>query len=130
VTTTPDLVEQFADPELSARKRWEERQATRAERLERITARAERARPGRTLLLLITSVLFGIAWCIGKVFLVLFRSGVFIGAALQEGWDEASGRGPSKSELMDQNAFMRDSIQRMGGDLPPPLRKRATKGVR
>jgi len=120
----------YLDPELTARQKWEERRQARDERLDRITARAEQARPGRAALLIITQILFGIAWVVGKIFLVLFRSGALVAAALQEGWDEASGRGPSKSELMDQNAFMRDSLQRIGGDLPPPLRKRATRGVR
>jgi hypothetical protein len=54
-----------------------------------ITARARQARPGRTALAVLGSVLLGLGWLAYKTFAVAWLALAWCGCAVAEGWQEA-----------------------------------------
>lgn len=115
--STHDLVEQFADPELSSgeygRRPWLEQVP-----VDRIIAEAQQVRFGHAALSLLASALYGLAWIVGKFFRVLLVAAAFTVAALKVGWVDASGRGPTKAQLIEHNHTLETALKRMGGDAP------------
>ena len=57
--------------------------------LDRIEARARHARPGRTILAVIASVLFGLGWLACKACAVAWFAAAWCGSAVVEGWQSA-----------------------------------------
>jgi len=57
--------------------------------LERISRRAHAAHPGRTALVVVASVLFGLGWVAFKAFAVAWLALAWCGSAVIEGWAEA-----------------------------------------
>ena len=57
--------------------------------LDRIDRRARQARPGRAVLVLIASVLFGLGWAAYKTCAVTWLALAWCGSAVIEGWQEA-----------------------------------------
>lgn len=57
--------------------------------LDRIEQRARAARPGRTVLVVIASVLFAVGWLACKACSVAWLAAAFCGSALAEGWQSA-----------------------------------------
>lgn len=57
--------------------------------LDRIEQRARQARPGRTALVIIASVLFGLGWLACKACAVAWLAAAFCGSAVAEGWQSA-----------------------------------------
>jgi uncharacterized membrane protein YedE/YeeE len=57
--------------------------------LDRIEQRARSARPGRTVLVVIASVLFAVGWLACKVCSVAWLALAFSGSAVAEGWQSA-----------------------------------------
>jgi uncharacterized membrane protein YedE/YeeE len=54
--------------------------------LDRIEARARHARPGRAVLVVIASLLFGLGWAACKACAVAWLALAWCGSALAEGW--------------------------------------------
>ena len=54
--------------------------------LDRISRRAHAAKPGRTVLVVIASVLFGVGWLAYKACAVAWLALVWCGSAVIEGW--------------------------------------------
>jgi hypothetical protein len=88
----------------------------REERLDRIRAEAATMRPGRSAMTFVASVLFGAAWVLGKAMKVVWTSLAFTVAAWRVGWNDALGRGPSKSQLLEENRLLRVELERWSGD--------------
>lgn len=59
--------------------------------LDRISARARQAEPGRALLTVLAAVLFGVGWGVRKFFAVIWLGAAWSYFAAAEGWNEASG---------------------------------------
>jgi uncharacterized membrane protein YedE/YeeE len=57
--------------------------------LDRIGQRARAARPGRTALVVVTAVLFGLGWVAYKLCAVTWLAIAWCGSAVIEGWQEA-----------------------------------------
>jgi hypothetical protein len=76
--------------------------------LERITRRAHAARPGRTALAVVASVLFGLGWLIARTLGLLWIGLAYAAAALAEGW--VAGR----SAEWSQHVARRQEEQRAG----------------
>ena len=57
--------------------------------LDRIEQRARHARPGRTILAVIASVLFALGWLACKAFAVTWLAVARCGSAVAEGWVSA-----------------------------------------
>jgi hypothetical protein len=57
--------------------------------LERISAEARQARPGRTALLVIAGVLFAVGWAAAKVAGVVWLALAWSATAVKVGWAEA-----------------------------------------
>jgi uncharacterized membrane protein YedE/YeeE len=57
--------------------------------LDRIEARARHARPGRAVLVVIASLLFGLGWLAFKVCAVTWAAAAWCGSAVIEGWISA-----------------------------------------
>jgi len=76
--------------------------------LERISQRAHAARPGRTALAVIASVLFGLGWLIARALSVAWIGAAYAAAALAEGW--IAGR----SAEWAQQVARRQEAQRAG----------------
>jgi hypothetical protein len=57
--------------------------------LERISAEAREVRFGRTVLLLLAGLLYGVGWLAAKVFVLLWRAVAWVGVAIKLGWTEA-----------------------------------------
>jgi hypothetical protein len=57
--------------------------------LDRIEARARHARPGRAVLVVIASVLFGLGWAAYKACAVTWLAVAWCGSAVIEGWQSA-----------------------------------------
>ena len=57
--------------------------------LERISAEAREVHFGRTLLLLLAGLLYGVGWVAAKVFILLWRAVAWMGVAIKVGWTEA-----------------------------------------
>jgi hypothetical protein len=57
--------------------------------LERISRRAHAARPGRTALVVVAAVLFGLGWVAYRVCAVAWLALAWCGSAVIEGWQEA-----------------------------------------
>lgn len=57
--------------------------------VDRITTEAREVRPGRTLLLALAGVLYGIGWLTAKAFGVLWFAAVWMGTAVKVGWVDA-----------------------------------------
>jgi hypothetical protein len=57
--------------------------------LERISAEAREVRFGRTLLLLLAGLLYGVGWVAAKAFILLWRAVAWMGVAIKVGWTEA-----------------------------------------
>lgn len=84
--------------------------------LDAITADARQARPGRAVLGLIGGFLFGVAWLLGKVFMVIFMSGAWGASALKMGWRQSQGKPlnvPSVEQLLDENTRLRAELSRI-----------------
>lgn len=54
--------------------------------LDRISRRAHAARPGRTALVVVAAVLFGVGWVACRAFAVAWLALVWCGSAVIEGW--------------------------------------------
>jgi len=70
--------------------------------VERITARARQARPGRAALAVIGGILFCVGWVVAKTFRVAWLAVVWCAFAVAEGWqsarkDERRSRGPGRA---------------------------------
>lgn len=57
--------------------------------LDRITVEAQEVRPGRTLLLALAGLLYGIGWLTAKAFGLLWFAAVWTGTAVKVGWTDA-----------------------------------------
>jgi len=57
--------------------------------LDRIEARARHARPGRAVLVVIASLLFGLGWLACKACAVAWLAVAWCGSAVIEGWQQA-----------------------------------------
>jgi hypothetical protein len=57
--------------------------------LDRISQRAHAAKPGRTALVVVASVLFGLGWLACRACAVAWLAIVWCGSAVIEGWAEA-----------------------------------------
>ncbi len=57
--------------------------------VDRISQRAHAAKPGRTALVVIASVLFGVGWLAYKLCAVAWLALVWCGSAVIEGWQGA-----------------------------------------
>jgi uncharacterized membrane protein YedE/YeeE len=57
--------------------------------LDRIEARARHARPGRAVLVVVASVLFGLGWLAFKACAVTWLAAAWCGSAVIEGWQTA-----------------------------------------
>lgn len=57
--------------------------------LERISDEAREVRFGRTVLLLLAGLLYGIGWVAAKAFTLLWRAVAWMGVAIKVGWTEA-----------------------------------------
>jgi uncharacterized membrane protein YedE/YeeE len=57
--------------------------------LDRIEARARHARPGRAVLAVIASLLFGLGWLAFKACAVTWLAAAWCGSAVIEGWQSA-----------------------------------------
>ncbi len=57
--------------------------------LERISARAHAARPGRAALVVVAAALFGLGWVAYKAFAVAWLAAAWCGSAVIEGWQDA-----------------------------------------
>lgn len=84
-----------------------------------ITERARQARPGHALLTIIGGLLFGLGWCVAKLFRVAWLTVAWLYMAADEGWRQASGTrrpGPDLAALQSANARLRAENVRLGGD--------------
>jgi hypothetical protein len=90
----------------------------RHERLDQISVRARAAEPGEAALTAIAGVLYGAAWLAAKIFGALFLAAAWTWAAVALGWKNGRGKGPSRSDLVEDNLAMRAALERMGGDQP------------
>ncbi len=81
-----------------------------------ITARARSLHPGKALLTVIGSVLFGAGWGIAKTFGAAWLCIAWTWSATEMGWSDARGKGPSKSSLIEENEQLRMAVRRLGGD--------------
>jgi len=57
--------------------------------LERISRRAHAARPGRTALVVVAGLLFGLGWLAYRACAVAWLALVWCGSAVIEGWQDA-----------------------------------------
>ena len=57
--------------------------------LERISRRAHAARPGRTALVVVAGLLFGLGWLAYRACAVAWLAAAWCGCAVIEGWQEA-----------------------------------------
>lgn len=57
--------------------------------LDRIEQRARHARPGRAVLVVIASLLFGLGWLAFKACAVAWLAAAWCGSAVIEGWSSA-----------------------------------------
>lgn len=64
--------------------------------LDRITVEAQKARPGRTLLLILAGVLYGIGWIVAKAFGAVWFAAAWTGAAVRIGWTDARSGGRTR----------------------------------
>lgn len=76
--------------------------------LDRIERRARAAKPGRTALVVVASVLFGLGWLIARVLGVLWIGLAYAASAVAEGW--VAGR----SAEWSQHVARRQEAQRAG----------------
>ncbi|ANN16244.1 hypothetical protein SD37_11710 [Amycolatopsis orientalis] len=59
--------------------------------VDEITAEARQIQFGKTVLLGVAAVLFGLGWVVGKTFVVLWRAFAWSATAVKVGWREAQG---------------------------------------
>ncbi|MFD9949839.1 hypothetical protein ACFWYW_55780 [Nonomuraea sp. NPDC059023] len=57
--------------------------------LDRITAEARHVRFGRTMLTVLAGVLFGLGWCVAKIFSGAWFAMAWTATAVKVGWVEA-----------------------------------------
>ena len=57
--------------------------------VDRIGQRARGAKPGRTVLIVIAGLLFGLGWVAYKTFAVAWLAAAWCGSAVIEGWQDA-----------------------------------------
>ena len=57
--------------------------------VDRITVQARQVRPGRTLLLALAGILYGIGWLTAKAFGILWFAVAWTGTAVKVGWSDA-----------------------------------------
>jgi hypothetical protein len=85
--------------------------------VERISERAQQARPGRTVLTVIAGALFGVGWLVAKAFGVLWLAFTWSWAAVGVGWEAA--HGPSRAQqiatLTAQVEHLSTEVRRLGG---------------
>ena len=84
--------------------------------IDAITADARQARPGRAVQGLIGGIFFGIFWCLGKTFMLIFMSGAWCASAAKMGWRQAQGKPlnvPSVEALMAENQNLRAELSRI-----------------
>lgn len=84
--------------------------------VDEITKRAHAARPGHALLTVIAGVLFGVAWCVAKLFGLLWLSVAWLYMAADEGWRAARGTTrpvPELAALQAENARLRAENARL-----------------
>ena len=63
--------------------------------LDRIGHRARQAHPGRIILAVVASVLFGLGWLACKTCAVIWLAAAWCGSAVIEGWQHGRGRAAS-----------------------------------
>ena len=82
--------------------------------LDEITAQARQVRFGRSLLTLIAAVLFGIGFCVAKVFAVAFLAAAWSWTALRVGFEAAHGptRGQELAALREEVEHLRSMAAR------------------
>lgn len=84
--------------------------------IDAITADARQARPGRAALGLIGGLIFGLFWCLSKVFMTLFLAGAWCSSAAKMGWRQAQGKPlntPNLEQLMAENQHLRAEMSRL-----------------
>lgn len=80
--------------------------------LDTVSAQARQIRPGRTLLALVTGLLFGAAWLAAKSLGLLWLSIAWALTAMKVGWQQGSGRHarPSRADLLAENDALRAEL--------------------
>jgi hypothetical protein len=84
--------------------------------VDEITARAKSARPGHFLATVVGGVLFSVAWCVAKLFTVIWFMVAWLYMAADEGWRSARGTGrpaPDLAALQAENARLRAENARL-----------------
>jgi len=67
--------------------------------LDAINEQAREARPGRTVLMVIAAVLFGLGWVTARAFSVLWLAVTWSWTAVRVGWE--SSHGPSRGKQLE-----------------------------
>lgn len=83
--------------------------------VDRIGEEARNADPRRVLLTVVAGVLFGAGWVVARAFAIAWLVGAWCFTAVRLGWREARGNQPSRASLREENARLRQQLQRMGG---------------
>lgn len=87
-----------------------------SETVEDITQQARQVRVGHVLASIIGGSIFAVAWCVAKLFGVLWFGLVWSALAARAGWNDARGKpppGPSVEAVLRENARLRAELQRM-----------------